>query len=145
MVVVTGCGALLQEIEITKSGKLKGAKKAAKGAAAARAAAASKLRRSTSINTPGTSPGLAAPPALESFANNIESAGESSSPPSLTAAITEAKLASNSTSQTQVLMLSSLPLPHCMVLLRDWVMCITKQCCLGTLRRKLAWSEMNRR
>ena len=100
--VITKPFALLQEVEITKSGKQKGAKKAAKGAAAARAAAASKLRRSTSITTPGTSPGLAAPPALESFANNVESAGESSSPPSLTSAITGGKLASNSTSQTQV-------------------------------------------
>ena len=100
--VITNPFAVLQEVEITKSGKQKGAKKAAKGAAAARAAAASKLRRSTSITTPGTSPGLAAPPALESFANNVESAGESSSPPSLTSAITGGKLASNSTSQTQV-------------------------------------------
>ncbi|KAK7095192.1 hypothetical protein V1264_006636 [Littorina saxatilis] len=90
-----------EEIEVTKSGKQKGAKKGAKGAAA-RAAAATKLRRSTSLTTPGTSPGVAAPPSLESFSNNMESGGESSSPPSLTAALT-GKLPSNSnsTSQTQ--------------------------------------------
>ena len=112
-------------MEITKSGKQKGAKKAAKGAAAARAAAASKLRRSTSVNTPGTSPGLAAPPALEPFVNNVESAGESSSPPSLT--ITGGKLASNSTSQTQVMQVvpSCLSLQH---LVRRSIGCAWKYC-----------------
>ncbi|XP_076436656.1 bromodomain-containing protein 2-like isoform X2 [Babylonia areolata] len=86
------------ELEVTKSGKQKGIKKGAKGAAAARAATASKFRRSTSVGGAGPSAGLGAPPALESMANNVESAGDTS-PPSLTAHPT-GKSATNSTSQT---------------------------------------------
>jgi hypothetical protein len=80
----------VQEIEITKSGKPKGGKKAAKGAAAARALA-SRLRRSSATG--------ASPRAAGGDFNSIESAGESSSPPTL---VVGGGKANNSTSQTQV-------------------------------------------
>lgn len=94
-----------QEVEITKgSSKKGGGKKGAKGAAAR--AVANKLRRAASLNTPGTSPGmLGAPSSLDTMSNNIESAGDSSSPPALTVHTPSAagsKLAHSNTSQTQV-------------------------------------------
>ncbi|KAL8602159.1 hypothetical protein ACOMHN_007428 [Nucella lapillus] len=82
-----------EEVEVTKSGKQKGAKKGAKGAAA-RAANASKFRR-TSLTPTGLG---GATPAMESVANDVESACETS--PTLTANAT-GKNASNNTSQTQ--------------------------------------------
>ncbi|XP_025112371.1 bromodomain-containing protein 2-like isoform X3 [Pomacea canaliculata] len=93
-----------EEVEITKgSSKKGGGKKGAKGAAAR--AVANKLRRAASLNTPGTSPGmLGAPSSLDTMSNNIESAGDSSSPPALTVHTPSAagsKLAHSNTSQTQ--------------------------------------------